>query len=54
MAHEIDVPDSDIEEDAWATTEAIKGVKKVAKNLAKRNTKLAVRIKCLKFSPDGT
>lgn len=54
LAHEIDVLDSDLEEDAWASTEAIKGVKKTAKNLAKRNTKLAVRIKCLKFSPDGT
>ena len=31
----------------------IKGAKK-PKNLMKRNTKLAVRIKCLKFSPDGT
>jgi hypothetical protein len=27
---------------------------KTAKNLIKRNTKLAVRIKSLKFSPDAT
>jgi len=54
LAHEIDVLDSDLEEDAWTNNEVVKGAK-LAKNLAgKRNTKLAVRIKCLKFSPDGT
>lgn len=53
LAHEVDVLDSDLEEDAWANNETLKGAK-VAKNLLKRNTKLAVRIKCLRFSPDGT
>lgn len=54
LAHEIDVLDSDLEEDAWANNEVVKGAK-LAKNMAgKRNTKLAVRIKSLKFSPDGT
>ena len=55
LAHEVDVVDSDLEEDAWATGDAagVKGAK-LPKNLMKRNTKLAVRIKSLKFSPDGT
>lgn len=53
MQHEIDQLDSDLEEDAWQTKEDLPGVKS-AKNLIKRNTKLAVRIKCIKFSPDGT
>ena len=54
LAHEVDVLDSDLEEDAWANQDSgIKGAKK-PKNLLKRNIKLEVRIKCLKFSPDGT
>jgi periodic tryptophan protein 2 len=53
MQHEIDALDSDLEEDAWQTKEDLPGVK-TAKNLIKRNTKLAVRVKCVKFSPDGT
>lgn len=54
LAHEVDVLDSDLEEDAWGNIDqGLKGAK-TPKNLLKRNTKLAVRIKCLKFSPDGT
>jgi hypothetical protein len=54
LAHEVNVLDSDLEEDAWANQDSgIKGAKK-PKNLLKRNIKLEVRIKCLKFSPDGT
>lgn len=53
MQHEIDELDSDLEEDAWQTKDDLPGVKTV-KNMIKRNTKLAVRIKDLKFSPDGT
>lgn len=50
----MDVVDSDLEEDAWANQETgVKGAK-TPKNLMKRNIKLEVRIKCLKFSPDGT
>ena len=53
LQHEIDQLDSDLEEDAWQTKDDLPGVK-TAKNMIKRNTKLAVRIKCIKFSPDGT
>jgi len=53
MQHEIDELDSDLEEDAWQTKDDLPGAK-TAKNMIKRNTKLAVRIKCVKFSPDGT
>jgi periodic tryptophan protein 2 len=55
LNHEVDQLDSDLEEDAW-TNQADSGLRgaKTAKNLLKRNTKLAVRIKSLKFSPDGT
>ena len=46
-----------MEEDAWAAQakadENMPGAK-TAKNLLKRNVKLAVRIKSIKFSPDGT
>ena len=53
MQHEIDELDSDLEEDAWQTRENLPGVKTV-KNMVQRNAKLAIRIKCVKFSPDGT
>lgn len=54
MQHEIDELDSDLEEDAWgAGQKDLPGVKQ-AKNMIKRRTKLAVRVKCIKFSPDGT
>ena len=55
MQHELDQIDSDLEEDAWATTKdaGLPGAK-TPKNLLQRNTRLAVRIKCIKFSPDGT
>ena len=58
LQHEIDQLDSDLEEDVWATAasqnqEGLPGAK-TAKNLLKRNVKLAVRIKNLSFSPDGT
>lgn len=42
-----------MEEDAWQTKDDLPGAK-TAKNLVKRNTKLAVRVKCVRFSPDGT
>ena len=58
LQHEIDELDSDLDEDVWATAasqnqEGLPGVK-TAKNLLKRNAKLAVRIKNVCFSPDGT
>ena len=55
MQHELDEMDSDLEEDAWATAKDtdLPGAK-TPKNLLQRNTRLAVRIKCIKFSPDGT
>lgn len=53
MQHEIDELDSDLEEDAWQTKDDLPGAK-TTKNLVKRNVKLAVRIKCIKFSPDGS
>ncbi len=53
LQHEIDELDSDLEEDAWQTKDDLPGAK-TAKNMIKRNVKLAVRIKCIKCSPDGT
>ena len=58
MQHELDQIDSDLDEDVWATAAAsnqdnLPGAK-TAKNLLKRNVKLAVRIKNVSFSPDGT
>lgn len=59
LQHELDQLDSDLEEDVWATTAGqnkdtnMPGAK-TAKNLLKRNVKLAVRIKGICFSPDGT
>ena len=58
MQHEIDQLDSDLEEDVWTTIanqkdQGMPGAK-TAKNLLKRNVKLAVRIKNICFSPDGT
>ena len=56
MQHEIDQLDSDLEEDVWTTIanqkdQGMPGAK-TAKNLLKRNVKLAVRIKNICFSPD--
>lgn len=57
MQHELDELDSDLDEDVWATSNrqdsSMPGAK-TAKNLLKRNVKLAVRIKSVSFSPDGT
>ena len=58
MQHELDQLDSDLEEDVWTTMNnkqdyAMPGAK-TAKNILKRNVKLAVRIKSISFSPDGT
>ena len=55
MQHELDEIDSDLEEDAWAAAKdtGLPGAK-TPKNLLQRSTRLAVRIKCIKFSPDGT
>ena len=57
MQSELDQLDSDLEEDVWATSDrqdsGMPGAK-TAKNLLKRNVKLAVRIKSITFSPDGT
>jgi len=54
MQHEIDELDSDLEEDAWGSTQKDLPGARSAKNMIKRRTKLAVRVKCIKFSPDGT
>ncbi len=56
--HEIDI-DSDLEEDAWQVRNQadanMPGSKKVnGAQLIKRRTKLAIRIKAIRFSPDGT
>lgn len=56
--HEIDA-DSDLEEDAWTTRNMadanMPGSKKPNKaQVIQRKTKLAIRIKCVRFSPDGT
>lgn len=53
MQHEIDELDSDLEEDAWQVKDDLPGAK-TTKNLVKRNVKLAVRIKNIVFSPDGS
>ena len=56
--HELDV-DSDLEEDAWEIRNQadmnLPGSKKPNNaSMIKRKTKLAIRIKALKFSPDGS
>ena len=56
--HEIEL-DSDLEEDAWQTRnmadQNMPGAKKPNNvNMIKRNTKLAIRVKNIRFSPDGT
>ena len=57
MQHELEQLDSDLEEDVWATTntqeQGMPGAK-TPQNLLKRRVKLAVRIKAVCFSPDGT
>jgi periodic tryptophan protein 2 len=55
--HELDI-DSDLEEDAWtvrnAADSSMPGARKPNNAQAiKRNTKMAVKIKTVKFSPDG-
>ena len=56
--HELDI-DSDLEEDAWEVRnqadQQMPGCKKPNNaQIVKRNTKLAVRVKQVVFSPDGT
>ena len=56
--HELDI-DSDLEEDAWQVRNqadaSLPGAKKLHNaQVIKRRTKLAIRIKDIKFSPDGT
>ncbi len=56
--HELDI-DSDLEEDVWEVKEQadanLPGSKlKNNAQAVKRKTKLAIRVKCVKFSPDGT
>lgn len=56
--HELDI-DSDLEEDAWQVRNAadsnLPGAKRLNNaQLIKRRTKLAIRVKCIRFSPDGT
>jgi periodic tryptophan protein 2 len=56
--HELDV-DSDLEEDAWTIRNAadanLPGAKRLNNALLiKRRTKLAIRVKAVRFSPDGT
>jgi len=56
--HELDI-DSDLEEDAWevrnAADQSMPGSKKPNNaQVVKRNTKLAIRVKQIQFSPDGT
>ena len=56
--HELDI-DSDLEEDAWQVRneadQQMPGAKKPNNaQIIKRNTKLAVRVKKVMFSPDGT
>ena len=56
--HELDI-DSDLDEDAWQirnqTDANMPGAKKLNNaQVIKRRTKLAIRIKNIKFSPDGT
>jgi len=56
--HELDI-DSDLEEDAWEirnqADSQMPGSKKANNaTVIKRNTKLAIRVKKIEFSPDGT
>jgi hypothetical protein len=56
--HELDI-DSDLEEDAWQIRNQadanMPGAKKLNNaQVIKRKTKLAIRIKAIRFSPDGT
>lgn len=56
--HELDI-ESDLEEDAWNVKNAadanLPGAKRLNNaQLIKRRTKLAIRVKAVKFSPDGT
>jgi periodic tryptophan protein 2 len=56
--HELDI-DSDLEEDAWQVRQAADSNMPGAKqkdnaNVIKRSTKLAIRVKKIQFSPDGT
>ncbi len=56
--HELDI-DSDLEEDAWQIRNQadanMPGSKKLNNaQVIKRKTKLAIRIKAIRFSPDGT
>jgi periodic tryptophan protein 2 len=56
--HELDI-DSDLDEDAWQIRNQadanMPGAKKLNNaQVIKRRTKLAIRIKDIKFSPDGT
>lgn len=56
--HELDI-DSDLEEDAWTIRNQadanMPGAKRLSNaQIIKRRTKLAIRIKDIKFSPDGT
>ena len=56
--HELDI-DSDLEEDAWEVRKQadmqMPGSRKPNNaQIIKRNTKLAIRVKQVKFSPDGT
>ena len=58
LDHELDI-DSDLEEDAWQVRneadQQMPGAKKPNNaQIIKRNTKLAVRVKKVMFSPDGT
>ena len=55
MQHELDeIDDSDVEEDAWAAKMSGLPGAKTPKNMIHRKTKLAIRVKCIKFSPDGS
>lgn len=49
-----EIDDSDLEEDAWEASKSGLPGAKTAKNLVQRKTRLAVRVKCIKFSPDGS
>lgn len=56
--HELDI-DSDLEEDAWNVRNAadanLPGAKRLNNaQLIKRRAKLAIRVKAVRFSPDGT
>jgi periodic tryptophan protein 2 len=56
--HELDI-DSDLEEDAWQirnqADKNLPGSKQLSNaQIIQRKTKLAIRIKAIRFSPDGT